>query len=128
MITIDINSSSRYPVNRKRIQKLIEKILGREGLEKEVEVSILFCGDRKMTELNQSYLKRQGTTDVLAFPLKGDNFPDDILRLGDIIISYPQARRQAGLYNHLVDEEIDRLVRHGLLNLLGLGEAKKLSL
>ena len=44
--------------------------------------------------------------------------PDNILRLGDIIISYPQARERAAEDNMLVDDKIDELVIHGLTNLL----------
>ena len=48
------------------------------------------------------------------------NIPDGILRLGDIVVSYPVARRQAGEHNLLVDNEIKILVKHGMLHLLGI--------
>lgn len=121
-IKVLINASTRYPVNRKKIRDCVNKALGEFADAKEIEVSILFCGDRLMTKLNEVYLKRKGTTDVLSFPLKETKYPDNVLRLGDIIISYPQARKQASERNHLVDEEIDKLVNHGILSLLGLEE------
>lgn len=120
MIRVLINSSFRYPVDRKRIRALVKEILGEYALEKDIEVSILFCGNRKIKALNLTYRKINQATDVLSFPLKGTKFPDNVLRLGDIIISYPQARKQAAENNLMVDQEIDRLVKHGLLNLLGL--------
>ncbi|MFC1711296.1 rRNA maturation RNase YbeY [Patescibacteria group bacterium] len=120
MIKVLINSSSRFPVNRVRIKKLVKSVLGEHGVEKDIEVSILFAGDRKMKALNTKYRKIKETTDVLSFPLSENKFPDKVLRLGDIIISYPQVRKQAALYNILVDEEIDKLVKHGILSLLGL--------
>jgi len=46
--------------------------------------------------------------------------PDDWWYLGDVVISYPQALKQAQEHNLLVDEEIDRLVEHGVLHLLGI--------
>jgi probable rRNA maturation factor len=73
-----------------------------------------------MTQLNKAWLKRQGTTDVISFPLDEDKFPDKVLRLGDIVISYPQARKQAAAANTTVDEEVNKLVEHGVLSLLGL--------
>ena len=99
--------------------------------EDEVEIEIGFVGDREMTRLNKTYMGRVGTTDVLSFPLTESskvapesmefvNPPDGILRLGEIIISYPQARKQAQENNVLVDEEVSRLVQHGLLHLLGI--------
>jgi len=120
MIKVLINSSSRYPVERKRIRQLVKKILGSHLTNKETEVSILFCGDRKMTWLNSKWLGRQGTTNVLSFPLKASNYPDKVFRLGDIVISYPQVRKQAAENEVTVDEEVDRMVEHGLLSLLGL--------
>jgi len=122
-IKILIKADYRYPVDRKKIRQAMGNILKEKGLIEDVEVSVSFVGDRKMKQLNTSYRKKKETTDVLAFPLleKKIDFPqDNILRLGDIIISYPQARKQAGQYNVLVDEEIDKLVEHGLLHLLGI--------
>ncbi len=120
MIKVFINCSSRYPVDRKRIRNLINNVLGDHNYIRDIEVSVLFTGDRRMTKLNSSYLKRNGTTNVISFPLGDTKFPDEILRLGDIVISYPQARTQASESNITVDEEIDRLVKHGVLSLLGL--------
>lgn len=120
MIKVLINCSSRYPIDRKRIRLLIKKILGDQMEEKDIEISILFAGDRKMKALNLTHRKVNETTDVLSFPLKGSKFPDNVLRLGDIVISYPQARKQAAENNLTVDEEIDKLIEHGLLSLLGL--------
>lgn len=100
------------------------------GVEGEVEVSISIVGDRKMKLLNQKYLKRNKTTSVLSFSLENSDedsglgfaeFPDDVLRLGDIVISYPQVLNRAVKKNIFIDEEIERLVRHGMRHLLGIG-------
>ncbi len=63
---------------------------------------------------------------VLAFPFIEDktttpfvSSPDNILRLGDIIISYPQAREEAREEKKMVDDKIDELVIHGIKHLLG---------
>jgi probable rRNA maturation factor len=78
-----------------------------------VEVSILFCGDRKMRTLNRLYRKKDRPTDVLAFPGAGDGL------LGDIVISVPYAARQAKQRGEPASREIDRLLLHGFLHLLG---------
>lgn len=128
MLHIIIKAESRYPVERGAIRKKVTQVFGRYGLS-ETEVSISFVGDRKMTKLNRKYLRRAGTTDVLSFPLVNGaqknemgfiSPPDNILRLGDIVISYPQARRQAMTEDRTVDEEINVLIEHGLLHLLGI--------
>ena len=80
-------------------------------------------GDRRMRELNKKYRKLDKTTDVLSFGLnEGDAFvesPDDVLRLGDIVVSYPQAVDEAREENKMVIDQIVLLVLHGLDHLLG---------
>jgi len=135
MITVEIKASSRYPIRRRLIKKVIEETLEKFNVKGDVEVEVEVVGDRKMTHLHQKYMKEKGTTDVLSFPLhegyvtgKGEeieevgfvDFPDKVLRLGTIVISYPQAQRQANLRKHLVDDEINLLVEHGMLHLLGI--------
>jgi len=60
---------------------------------------------------------------VLSFPMQeGEVVPEDEdgINLGDIVICYPQAKRQAMQWNKLLDEEIEFLASHGLLHLLGI--------
>lgn len=125
-----IKSESRYPVDRKKLRNFLKKILERHNIVDNVQVDISFVGDRKMTALNKEHMKRNGTTNVLSFPLLDDykrsggerGFvfpPDDILRLGDVVISYPQVLKEAMVYNRTVDEQINKLAEHGLLHLLG---------
>jgi probable rRNA maturation factor len=77
------------------------------------EVSVLFCGDGRMRTLNARYRRKDSSTDVLAFPASGAGL------LGDIVVSVPYARRQAGRRGEPVSREIDRLLVHGFLHLLG---------
>ena len=73
-----------------------------------------------MKQLNQQWMKREGTTDVLAFPLDGGfDEVDGPLMLGDVVVCWPMAVKQAAEQNTLVDEEIDRLVEHGVRHLMG---------
>ena len=136
MVIVDFRTESRFPVNRDRIRKTIEEVISRHGLKAKVEIGLSIVGDRKMSELNGKYLKHEGTTDVLSFPLESGGViskrgtpdapsgfvapPDGVLHLGDVVISYPQAVKQAAEKNELVDEEISILVEHGVLHLLGI--------
>ena len=70
MIKVLIKANARYPVNRKKIRALVKDVLGKHGLEKDIEVSILIAGDRKMKALNSQYRKINKPTNVLSFPLK----------------------------------------------------------
>ncbi len=126
MITVLIKTESHYTIDRNRVRIVIEKILLSKGVKGKVEVSVSIVGDRLMENLNQKYRDIDDTTDVLSFPMteevKDKPFvepPDHVLRLGDIIISYPQAREDALEENKLVDDKIDELVEHSMLHLLG---------
>ena len=123
MIKVLIQTDSRYPVDRKRIREKVKQVLQSKGVTSDTEVSLLFVGDRKMKELNRKYRGKDETTDVLSFVQEeGEiDFPrSKSLSLGDVIVSFPQVRKQAAQYNVLLDEEIDKLVEHGLLHLLGI--------
>ncbi len=124
MIKIEISGESRFPVNRKLLREVIEQLIAEQKIKSKMEVGVLIVGDRKMRELNKKYRNLNETTPVLSFSLENEkpfvNPPDKILRLGDIVISYPQTVALAGAENKLVDQKIGELVRHGLSNLLGL--------
>ena len=127
MITVLITSDPRYPVNKAKITAQVERTLEEMRVTSNAEVSVSVVGDRKMKELNKAYRQVDDTTDVLSFPLEetGDEtgfvrFPDTILRLGDIVISYPQAIVNAHEHSRLVDDEINMLVEHSILHLLGI--------
>ncbi|MCL4338213.1 rRNA maturation RNase YbeY [Patescibacteria group bacterium] len=126
MINVLIKTESHYTVNRDRVREVIAKVLSAKGVKARVEVSLSVVGDRMMKSLNKKYRDLDETTDVLSFPLSEEkkdapfiDMPDGILRLGDIVISYPVAREEASDENKLVDDKIDELVEHGMLHLLG---------
>lgn len=126
MITVLFQTESHFPVNRKKVKEAIVLALTHE-VHRDAEVSVSVVGDRRMKALNKKYRKLDKTTDVLSFGLNEsdksfDEFiepPDDILRLGDIVVSYPQAVVEAQEENKLVDDQIVFLVLHGLDHLLG---------
>ncbi|MDP3998630.1 MAG: rRNA maturation RNase YbeY [bacterium] len=124
MVNVLIYKESRYPADRKMIRKTVEDFLASQGIKGKVEVGVSVVGDRKMRELNKKYTQRDETTDVLSFGMEeGSGFitpPDGVLRLGDVVVSYPEAVKNAADNNVLVDEEIKTLVQHGLAHLLGI--------
>lgn len=125
MINVLIHKESRYPVSRVIIRQAVEEVMTEEKIKGKVEVSVSIVGDRKMRSLKKIYLGEKETTDVLSFSLgEGEGKfvepPDGILRLGDVVVSYPQARENAAEENLLVDEEIKTLVKHGVRHLLGI--------
>ncbi len=126
MIKLDLNiaADSRYPFDRKRVKEaLIKTLIEQEIVDGVVKISLSVVGERKIKELEKKYFGEDKVTDVLSFPLEeGIEMPEDFdgLNLGDIVICYPQAKRQAIQWNRIIDEEIEFLACHGLLHLLGV--------
>lgn len=124
---IIVTTQSRYPVSVKKIKDHLTECLSELKVDYPTEISVSIIGDRKMRELNLKYRKKDKTTNVLSFPAKenieGIAFPAESTAgrkfLGDILISYPQALRDAQAENKLVDIKIYELLEHGLLHLLG---------
>jgi len=114
---------SRYKVNRKRIKSAVQYVLEEQNVQTPVEISIAIIGDRKMKALNKKYRNKEGTANILEFPInEGEQMrlPTDITRLGDIVISYPMVIKESAEQELLVDDRVEELVQHGMLHLLGL--------
>lgn len=94
------------------------------GLTENNEVSLVFCDDAYIQNLNRDYRGKDQPTDVLSFALNEGEEPEIVdgpaqVLLGDIIISLETAARQAEEYNHSLEREVAYLTVHGMLHLLG---------
>ncbi|MBI5411039.1 MAG: rRNA maturation RNase YbeY [Nitrospirae bacterium] len=119
------NHLRRHRVTQAALRKVAQRILSEVG-EQGALVSLSLVGDRRMRRLNRLYRGRDYPTDVLAFPMR-----EAFLRLapraprpapellGDVVISLPQAIRQAEGDGHSLDHELATLLIHGTLHLLG---------
>lgn len=88
------------------------------------EVSIVLADDAELRELNRQYLDVDAPTDVLSFP-SGEVDPETgETYLGDVILSVPQAQAQASAAGHSLEAEVQLLVVHGVLHLLGYDHAE----
>jgi probable rRNA maturation factor len=122
-LSVLIFVESRYKVSRKRIKQIVKNTLDKNEINGSVEVSIAIVGDRKMRELSKKYKGEDKTRNILSFSqTEGEaiEMPRDALRLGDIVLSYPQVINDAVRDEMLVDDKVDQLVEHGLMHLLGL--------
>lgn len=120
---LEVKADSRYRFNRKKIRESVAKLLAEQNIKQKVELSLMVVGERKIRELEKKYFGEDKVTDVLSFPqMEGKRIPGDetVLALGDVVVCYPQAKRQALKLNRLLDEEIEFLVKHGILHLLGI--------
>ena len=86
------------------------------------ELSVLFCGDKKIKALNRQYRNKNEATDILSFNLgetvkKGKK---ETFLPGDIVISLDTLRKNAKYFKISQDEELRRLLIHGILHLSGM--------
>ncbi len=91
----------------------------------ESALTLVIAGDAQVQDLNRDFLGIDAPTDVLSFP-SGESEPDPDtgeVYLGDIIISYPRAQAQAEVGRHPIQQELQLLVVHGVLHLLGYDHA-----
>jgi probable rRNA maturation factor len=103
-------------------QRLGSFVLDREEAPAMVELSIAVVDLAEMAELNERYRKTAGPTDVLSFEcddLCAVIGPQDPVMLGDVVIAPQVAEAQAAEFGHTVEEELNLLLVHGILHLLG---------
>jgi probable rRNA maturation factor len=81
-------------------------------------LSVYLTDDEEIEQLNRQWLGREGPTDVMSWSqLEGEPFPTSFL--GDVVISLDTAVRQAEKMGHSTDHELNVLIAHGILHLLG---------
>jgi len=91
----------------------------------EAELSILITDDEEICSLNRLYRDVDRPTDVLSFSqLEGEGPSTTTDLLGDVVISWETAQRQAGEFGHTVLDEMKRLLVHGVLHLIGFDHEK----
>lgn len=100
------------------LQRLAEHMCTDEGLEGDIEISVLLCDDAAIRRLNAEYRDKDTATDVLAFEQPASPHSGPRL-LGDIVISVETVRHRCGDASESMREEIRMLLCHGLLHLLG---------
>jgi probable rRNA maturation factor len=107
----------RAPRARSRMARFCEKIL-REAGHSSWRVGILLCGDARIAALNRRYRNQAVATDVLSFPEEDGRKSDPVE--GDIAISLDALGRNARQFDLTENEEMKRLLTHGLLHLAGM--------
>jgi probable rRNA maturation factor len=120
-----VKNTTRKRIGLRRVARTTRTLLaaiGRPG----ATLSLTFVGDRAMRRLNREHRGKDRTTDVLSFPLfepfgvpRRARAGDPEVMLGDVIISVDAAKRQAADYDATLAREIERLLVHGILHLLG---------
>jgi probable rRNA maturation factor len=103
-------------------ERLAAFVLDREEAPAYAELSIAVVDLMEMSQLNERYRGTPGPTDVLSFEcddLCVATDPDEPVTIGDVVIAPEVAETQAEEYGHTVEEELNLLLVHGVLHLLG---------
>jgi probable rRNA maturation factor len=119
-----IHIESEIPFPRDVLKAAARAALEHESQSPEVDLSIILTDDTRLHELNLNYLGVDAPTDVLSFPASETDPETGARYLGDILISVPRARTQADAAGHPLEAEVQLLVVHGLLHLLGHDHAR----
>ena len=120
------DEQSDVAVDTDRLQRLTAYVLTDQKVPPTMEVSVL-CVDRDaITALNTTHMGKDGPTDVLAFPLDapGEATADQESILGDVVLCPAVAAAQAPENGKSPEQEIEMLVVHGILHLLGHDHAE----
>ncbi len=104
------------PPHPRKTSRWLQRIALREGLEID-SLNFVFCSDSYLLRLNKKYKAHTTLTDILTFPY------DDMGGLSaDIFISVPRVRQNASRYGVAFEEELHRVMVHGILHLAGYGD------
>ena len=125
MVNVSVSKQSNYPVGATVIKRRLSAFLAKQGIVSPAEVSVAIVGENKMIQIGKKYLKDGKLHNVLSFTPNEvkENFvfpPDGIIHLGEIVVCYPLAVKEAGEENVLTLERVCELVEHGALHLLGI--------
>lgn len=126
-IEISVEEKFQGLVDEEWVRRITQHALKAGGIASPYEISLVFTDSETVQQLNRDYRGVDEPTDVLAFGMlpqkEADSSfvlpPDNVLRLGEVIISYPQAVEQAKEQGHSTEKELALLIIHGILHLLG---------
>ncbi|MEU4542937.1 rRNA maturation RNase YbeY [Nonomuraea dietziae] len=133
-MSIEVNNESGVEVDEQSFAGLAGHVLGEMGINPLAELSILVVDEAVMADLHEKWMGEPGPTDVLSFPMDelrpgggargdGDGATDPAL-LGDVVLCPQVAAKQAETAGHSTEDELDLLLTHGILHLLGYDHAE----
>jgi len=99
--------------NKLKVRNWVRTILGTEGYTVG-DITYVFCNDEYLGSLNEKYLKHNTLTDVITF-----DYSEKGILSGDIFISIERVKENAGSFHTTLNEELGRVMAHGVLHLAG---------
>lgn len=105
--------------NPRKVSSWIKKVVKKEGASIQ-EINYVFCSDSYLLTLNQGFLKHNTLTDIITF----DNSDEESVLGGEIYISIERVKENAKEYEVPFEDELCRVMIHGVLHLLGYKDKK----
>ena len=123
MITYNTEGVKMPPIKRRETTAWIKAVASSYG-KKVGDIAYIFCNDEKILDVNRQYLQHDYYTDIITF-----DYCDDLAAMGkkdtisgDLFISLDTVRSNSEAQGTTYDEELNRVIIHGILHLLGLGD------
>lgn len=115
-VNIDIFTHEEFRINKRKLLSIVKTLL--KNLDKKFEsVEISFLKDEDVYKMNKNFLNHDTLTDILTFP-----YSEKEPYSTEIIISFERAKENAKKYKVKYEEEILRLIAHGLLHTIGFND------
>lgn len=128
-INISIEQNLSFSLKKDWLREIALKTLEVEGIAASTEIGLVITDSKTIQRLNRTYRGVDKPTDVLAFHMIPSTSqepeqvfvgpPDGVHHLGEVVISYTQAVKQAQEQGHSIERELALLIVHGILHLLG---------
>ncbi len=119
-----IHIEAEFPFPKDLLERAANTTLEHQSHTLDSELSIILTDDARLHELNLNYLGINAPTDVLSFPASETDPETGARYIGDILISIPRAQAQSEAAGHPLEMEVQLLVVHGVLHLLGHDHAQ----
>ena len=119
MIFLEINPELNLSLPPDLLEHAAQAVLAYQSMAADADLTLVLTGDERIRALNRDFLGRDAPTDVLSFPADETDPETDRRYLGDVVISVSRAESQARAGGHALQAELQLLVVHGVLHLLG---------
>jgi probable rRNA maturation factor len=125
MISISVKKQPDHLISKSDIKRYLTTLLEQSGAVSNTEVSVALVSEKRMLDISRKYLKDNKIHNVLSFTYSeiADKFtfpPDGTTHLGEIVVCYPLAEKEANTEGISVKERVRELIEHGALHLIGI--------
>jgi len=105
---------TKFQFKNRRLNNAWLKLVAESEIKKLGQINIIFCSDNYILDINQKYLQHDYFTDIITF-----DYCEGNVMSGDLFISVDTVRENADFYKTDFEEELNRVMVHGLLHLIG---------